>query len=156
MEGTGLEIDNRDTKKKVKETLEELLTSIDIIFNSLKAFEEGDFSIEKLCRIRTDSHLQDRSPAKNRKLRKIIPAADGQGVVNEELKERLQQWRSDRFKADNVPAYTIMHQSTLLQIASLIPTTRQELLSIKGFGEARFKKYGEDIIALCMEYRQNP
>lgn len=156
MEGTGLEIDNRETKKKVKETLEELLTSIDIIFNSLKAFEEGDFSIEKLCRIRTDSHLQNRSPAKNRKLRKIIPAVDGQGVVNEELKERLQQWRSDRFKADNVPAYTIMHQSTLLQIASLIPTTRQELLSIKGFGEARFKKYGEDIIALCMEYRQDP
>jgi ATP-dependent DNA helicase RecQ len=73
-------------------------------------------------------------------------------MVNEELKEKLQQWRSERFKADNVPAYTIMHQSTLMQIAAIIPSTKQELLSIKGFGEASFRKYGDQILELCREF----
>ena len=79
-------------------------------------------------------------------------ADDEPGLVNEALRERLQQWRSDRFKADNVPAYTIMHQSTLLEIAARIPKTKAELLRIKGFGDARFRKYGEEILEICTEF----
>lgn len=62
------------------------------------------------------------------------------------------QWRMDRFKKDNVPAYTIMHQSTLMAIASIIPHTKEQLLAIKGFGEATYKKYGEEILAITSEY----
>ena len=150
----GLEIDNKETKKKVNDVLEELLTEVDIIFNSLENFERGEFGIDTICRVRTECHLQDRNLARRRKLRKVARAADEPGIVNEELRDRLQQWRSDRFKADNVPAYTIMHQSTLIQIATLIPSTRQELLAIKGFGEASFRKYGEQILEICSEYKK--
>lgn len=153
MRAVGLEIDNKETKKKVKEVLEETLTGVDIVLQSLEMFENGSFDIEKLCRIRTDCNLQEKTNVKGRRLRKIEPDANGNGVVNEELKEKLQQWRSDRFKADNVPAYTIMHQSTLIQIATIIPATKRELLSIKGFGEASFRKYGEQILEICAEYR---
>jgi superfamily II DNA helicase RecQ len=45
-----------------------------------------------------------------------------------------------------------MHQSTLMEIASRIPKTKAELLKIKGFGEERFKKYGEDILAITAEF----
>jgi superfamily II DNA helicase RecQ len=48
-----------------------------------------------------------------------------------------------------------MHQSTLIQIATLIPSTRQELLAIKGFGEASFRKYGEQILEICSEYKKS-
>ena len=154
MRAVGLEIDNKETKKKVKEVLEEILTGADIVMQSLELFEGGCFDIEKLCRIRTECNLQEKTLAKGRKLKKIEPDSNGNGIVNEELKEKLQQWRSDRFKADNVPAYTIMHQSTLIQIATLIPATRKELLSIKGFGEAGFRKYGEQILEICAEYRK--
>ena len=154
MRALGLEIDNKETKKKVKETLEEILTGADIVLQSLELFEGGCLDTEKLCRIRTDCNLQEKTLTKGRKLKKIMPDSDSNSIVNEELKEKLQQWRSDRFKADNVPAYTIMHQSTLIQIASIIPATRKELLSIKGFGEASFRKYGEQILEICSEYRK--
>ena len=154
MDIIGLEIDNKETKKKVNDVLEELLTEVDIIFNSLENFERGEFGIDTVCRVRTECHLQDRNLARRRKLRKVARAADEPGIVNEELRDRLQQWRSDRFKADNVPAYTIMHQNTLIQIATLIPSTRQELLAIKGFGEASFRKYGEQILEICSEYKK--
>lgn len=152
MEIIGLEIDNKETKKKIKDALEELLTSVDIIYNSLEVFGKGEFEVENLCRIRTESYLQERNLNKRRKLRKVEHVDDEPGMVNEELKEKLQQWRSERFKADNVPAYTIMHQSTLMQIAAIIPSTKQELLSIKGFGEASFRKYGDQILELCREF----
>ena len=155
MDIIGLEIDNKETKKKVNDVLEELLIEVDIIFNSLENFERGEFGIDTVCRVRTECHLQDRNLARRRKLRKVTRAADEPGIVNEELRDRLQQWRSDRFKADNVPAYTIMHQSTLIQIATLIPSTRQELLAIKGFGEASFRKYGEQILEICSEYKKS-
>ena len=155
MDIIGLEIDNKETKKKVNDVLEELLTEVDIIFNSLENFERGEFGIDTVCRVRTECHLQDRNLARRRKLRKVTRAADEPGIVNEELRDRLQQWRSDRFKADNVPAYTIMHQSTLIQIATLIPSTRQALLAIKGFGEASFRKYGEQILEICSEYKKS-
>ena len=155
MDIIGLEIDNKETKKKVNDVLEELLTEVDIIFNSLENFERGEFGIDTVCRVRTECHLQDRNLARRRKLRKVTRAADEPGIVNEELRDRLQQWRSDRFKADNVPAYTIMHQSTLIQIATLIPSTRQELLAIKGFGEASFRKYGEQILEICSKYKKS-
>jgi ATP-dependent DNA helicase RecQ len=85
-------------------------------------------------------------------LRKVEYADHEHGLVNEKLRERLQQWRSDRFKADNVPAYSIMHQSTLLEIAARIPKTKAELLRIKGFGDGRFKKYGAEILEICTEF----
>ena len=72
--------------------------------------------------------------------------------MNEELRERLQEWRAARFKQDNVPAYTIMHQSTLMEIATYVPKTKKELLAIKGFGEAKFLKYGEEILKITADY----
>ena len=152
-EAVGLEIDNKETKKKVNEALDEILNSLDIVHDSLEAFEKGDYDIESICRIRTKCNLQERNLSRRKKLRKLVHSEVEASIVNEQLKERLQQWRSERFKTDNVPAFMIMHQSTLMQIATYIPTTRQELLAIKGFGEASFKKYGEQILEICREFR---
>ena len=74
------------------------------------------------------------------------------GSVNEQLKEKLQQWRMERFKKENMPAYTIMPQSALLEIAMYVPKTKGELLSIKGFGEKRYEKYGEQILEICRNF----
>ena len=151
----GLEIDNKETKKKLKDIQEEILTDLDIILSSLEMFQEGNFDIERLCKIRTECNLQEKTLLKGRKLKKIEITSGGKGTVNKELLEKLQEWRSERFKADNVPAYTIMHQSTLIQIASIIPSSKHELLLIKGFGDTRFKKYGEQILAICSEFTKD-
>jgi hypothetical protein len=152
----GLEIDSLETKKKLKEAMDEVMTGLDIFFRSLECFRDGVFDIERLCRIRTECNLMERKSAPRRKLRQLKPFGDSQSVVNEALRERLQQWRSERFKKDNVPAYTIMHQDTLLLVASVIPVTKEELMSIKGFGETRYKKYGPEIIAICREFKDAP
>lgn len=147
-----LEIDNKETKKKIKDAYDEVMINLDISCGAMELIRTGTFTSESLSRLRTECMLKDRSVRAVRKLKKIERSQGEPGIVNEELREKLQQWRSERFKADNVPAYTIMHQSTLMEIASLIPKTEEQLLAIKGFGKKSFEKYGSEILEITSEY----
>lgn len=147
-----LEIDNKETKKRIKEASDEVLTILDIECRILQMIVSEGFSLDGYNRIRTECLLEDRNVKKAKRLKKIERKPGEAGIVNEELRERLQEWRAARFKQDNVPAYTIMHQSTLMEIATYVPKTKKELLAIKGFGEAKFLKYGEEILKITADY----
>lgn len=147
-----LEIDNKEVRKNMKEAWDEATISMEVTAGAMKMIKEGTFSADSFSRLKTECLLRDRSLRPVRRLKKVEKKEGEQGIVNEELRERLQQWRMQRFKADNVPAYTIMHQSTLMEIASLIPKTKEELLSIKGLGKAKLEKYGDEILEITAEY----
>ena len=142
------EVDNKEVAKKIKEALDEMLTSLEISCNAMELILKGGFSHEEYNRLKTDCLLEDRSKTRARRLKKLVRTDDEPGVINEKLREKLQEWRTAQFKKENVPAYRIMHQSTLMTIASVIPQTKSELMRIKGFGEESFRKYGEDILAI--------
>ena len=148
----GLEVDNKEVAKKVKEALDEFLTSLDIACRAIEMIQNGRFSIEEYNKTKTDCLLEERSKTRAKRLKKIVREEDEPGTVNEQLRERLQEWRTARFKKDNIPAFMIMHQSTLMAIAASVPKTKAELLRIKGFGEERYKKYGEEILAITADF----
>ena len=147
-----LEIDNKDIRKRAKEASDELMICLDTACRSIELIKAGGFNADRYNRIRTECLLEDRTTAKTRKLKKMVRKEDGSSSVNEELKERLQEWRAERFKKDNVPAFIIMHQSTLMDIASFIPKTKEELLRIKGFSKAKYEKYGEEILQITSDF----
>ena len=72
--------------------------------------------------------------------------------MNEELKDKLVAWRAEQYKAANVRAYMVMHQRTLLEIATKIPKTKDELMAIHGFGDAKWEKYGQQILQITSGY----
>ena len=147
-----LEVDNKEVGKRLKEALDELLTGLEISCSAMEMLKDGKFTLKDYNKSKTECLLEDRSKVKARRLKKLVKADDEPGVVNEELREKLQEWRTARFKKDNIPAYMIMHQSTLMAIASRVPKTKAELMRIKGFGEESFKKYGEEILAITAEF----
>jgi DNA helicase-2/ATP-dependent DNA helicase PcrA len=59
----------------------------------------------------------------------------------------LRQWRLDRAKADEVPAYLVFHNSTLEEIAERGPRTLAELAAVPGVGPAKLERYGRDVLA---------
>ena len=149
-----LETDNKAVKKRLKESGEELLAQLEIACSTLKAIIANGFSAEEYSRIRTECMLDDQIRGRKKQKKATVPpdSTSSPSTTNELLRERLQQWRTERFKADNVPAYTIMHQSTLLEIASRVPKSMTELLSIKGLGKAKCRKYGEEILKITSEF----
>lgn len=70
------------------------------------------------------------------------------GSLHPELVQALIDWRREKYQKDNVPAYIILHQKTLLAIADLAPTTKEELLTVKGFGKSKCDKYGDEILEI--------
>ena len=146
-----MEIDNKAAKKRLKELADEVFISLDTACRTLESIMAEGFSVERYLKIRTEVLLTDRRVARKR-LKKIAKGASEQTTVNEALRDRLQEWRRERCVADKLPAYMIMHQSTLLEIASAVPKSKAELLAIKGFGKARFDKYGCEILKIPAEY----
>jgi ATP-dependent DNA helicase RecQ len=47
-----------------------------------------------------------------------------------------------------VPAYVVLHDSTIDGIASLRPATPGELRGIPGIGDKKLEHYGDQLIAL--------
>ncbi|RLG14683.1 MAG: hypothetical protein DRN66_01395 [Candidatus Nanohalarchaeota archaeon] len=62
------------------------------------------------------------------------------------LVARLKSWRSSLAREMDLPAYCILHDRTLLEIAQKMPKSSAELEKIHGFGPAKIAKYGEDIL----------
>jgi DNA helicase II / ATP-dependent DNA helicase PcrA len=59
----------------------------------------------------------------------------------------LKQWRFERAKADEVPAYVVFHNSTLEEIAERGPRTLAELAAVPGVGPTKLERYGEEVLA---------
>jgi ATP-dependent DNA helicase RecQ len=76
------------------------------------------------------------------------PAVRTDGAADPELFERLKRWRGKQARQQQVPAYVVLHNSHLEEIAARKPRTIHELGSIKGIGLRRAARYGEELIAL--------
>jgi ATP-dependent DNA helicase RecQ len=70
------------------------------------------------------------------------------GPISPELFERLKRWRGEQARRQQVPAYVVLHNSHLEEIAARKPQTIHELGSIKGIGLRRAARYGEELLAL--------
>jgi len=65
---------------------------------------------------------------------------------NTSLFDKLKKWRLDLARKKNVPAFTILGNKTLTEICNSLPQDRLELLQVNGIGEAKLRKYGDDIL----------
>jgi superfamily II DNA helicase RecQ len=62
--------------------------------------------------------------------------------------EDLKKWRNERANQDGFPPFIIAHNIWLKKMVKLPVRTREDLSRIKGFGQKRTEKYGEDILRI--------
>ncbi len=60
--------------------------------------------------------------------------------------ERLKRWRLAEAQAQAVPAYVVLHDSTLAEIARRRPQTLDELAGIAGIGARKLERYGAPLL----------
>lgn len=63
--------------------------------------------------------------------------------------ERLRAWRRDEAKARSMPAYIVLSDRALHQIAFENPSTPAALTGIHGIGPAKQERYGTEILSIC-------
>jgi len=72
--------------------------------------------------------------------------------VDANLRERLRAWRSDTAKEQSVPAYVVMHDTTLDEICRMRPRSIRALLQISGIGERKAELYGQSILEVLRQF----
>ncbi len=84
----------------------------------------------------------------------IAPHLTGQASAgNPTLVSALRAWRSEVARTRGVPAYVVLHDSTIDGIAAARPTTQDQLRGIPGIGDKKLEHYGDELIALVKANR---
>ncbi|MBK8118438.1 MAG: DNA helicase RecQ [Sulfuritalea sp.] len=68
--------------------------------------------------------------------------------VDARLFETLRAWRADLAREQGVPAFVILHDKTLRELASRRPASLPELLDIPGIGQSKAERYGEALLRI--------
>jgi len=77
---------------------------------------------------------------------KKAPAAAVAREIDTELLAALKRWRVERSRADKVPAFVILHDSTLEHLCLAPPRSLAELRQIPGIGDLKLERYGKEIL----------
>jgi ATP-dependent DNA helicase RecQ len=62
--------------------------------------------------------------------------------------EALRAWRAEKAREQGVPAYVILHDRTLLELAAQRPQSTGDLMQVAGIGLAKAERYGASLLAL--------
>ncbi len=71
-----------------------------------------------------------------------------------ELREYLRQWRSAVANQEDVPAFVVMHDTSLAEICRKRPASLAEIRGVSGFGERKTERYGQQILDALERFRQ--
>jgi ATP-dependent DNA helicase RecQ len=75
--------------------------------------------------------------------------------AHEELREYLRQWRRAAAKAEDVPAYVVMHDTALEELCHRRPNSLADVRRVPGFGDRKTEKYGPAILDALRQFRED-
>ena len=144
--GVGADVPEADWRLLLRQLVAQHLVEVDHQrFNVLRLAEasravlRGERRVE--LRHRPVTVRGKSRPAKGTPAAALDPAAA-------ELFDRLRAWRGQVARSRGVPAYVVLHDSTLQAIAQARPPSIEALRSIPGLGERRLANYGAQLLAL--------
>ena len=109
-----------------------------------------------------------RAAARRQRARRVRPTIDASPVLElgstppvagpgERVREsagrlaRLKAWRTAEAKRLGLPAYVVLHDATLAEIATRQPRDTEALAGIPGIGSRKLERYGDALLALVNE-----
>ncbi len=84
---------------------------------------------------------------------RIPAAARADRAGDADLLAALRAWRSETARKRGVPAYVVLHDATIDDIAASRPATLVALRAIPGIGDRKLEHYGDALIALVQAAR---
>jgi ATP-dependent DNA helicase RecQ len=68
------------------------------------------------------------------------------------LFQHLKDVRRELAFSENVPAYIVLSDASLIELSTFLPQNAEELSNISGFGTVKLQKYGEQFLNSIIEY----
>jgi len=84
------------------------------------------------------------------------PIADSVAETSFELREYLREWRRITAKKQGIPAFIVMHDTSLDELCRMRPCSLREVRRVHGFGERKVEMYGKQILEVLQKFRECP
>jgi ATP-dependent DNA helicase RecQ len=116
--------------------------------------KEAEDVLTKRRRPKMPSVITESSPVQRPSPRPQVvqPSVQSTVAVNPALRDFLREWRRETATQQNVPAYVVMHDTTLDEICRVRPGTIPGLLRIVGIGERKAEMYGRQILDALKQF----
>lgn len=74
--------------------------------------------------------------------------------ANSDLRDFLREWRRVEAKRLGIPAFIVMHDTSIEELCRIQPTTLAALRRVYGFGERKTEAYGPQILMALKKFRE--
>ncbi|MEG2917831.1 MAG: HRDC domain-containing protein [Clostridium sp.] len=74
-------------------------------------------------------------------------------IEETQLFKELKEFRLSQSRKENIKPYFLFNDNQLKNLISKMPVTKEELLTVAGFGEVKVRKYGEEILGIVRRHR---
>jgi len=139
--GVGDALDNNQWRSVFRQLVGRGYLSVDLQgFGALKLQEKCRPLLRGECKIAL--RLDQKQKVAKRQTKTPLPED-----INVALWEALRNCRRELAEEQGVPPYVIFHDSTLVEMCSLVPKTLDAFSKLSGVGERKLMKYGEAFIA---------
>ncbi|MGY8815773.1 MAG: RQC domain-containing protein, partial [Gammaproteobacteria bacterium] len=101
--------------------------------------------------LKGEAHVTFRKEIAKSKVSTISPRNTIIADEDQDLWQALKACRTDLAKAQGVPPYIIFNDATLKEFIDHRPNTPEQLLGLKGVGESKLEKYGEQFLQVLRE-----
>jgi len=148
-----VETDNKELRKKAKNLCKLLQEETAIKLAAVESCAAG-FSSAQYLRAISSAEIEAAPSTKKTRQPKVTATYTEADIDHPELFQILRQWRASKAEDAGVPHFHILHQKTLVQLVVNLPDSMGSLMKIKGIGKKLAEKYGEELVAMISEYRQ--
>jgi len=130
-------------------TVQEIRNSINrLIATDYLALTDSEYPVVRLASkatpvLRGQAKVWQKVPLRPQKL-----------TVDNSLFEILRALRKEIADREKVPPYHVFTDSTLKEMSEYCPTDHNSLLSIKGVGEVKLARYGQEFLQLLQQYAE--
>lgn len=73
-------------------------------------------------------------------------------AIETDLLTKLKKLRKEISEREKLPPYVVFHDTTLNEICAKLPTNKEQMLEIKGIGDKKLEKYGEEFLKVIIDY----
>jgi len=149
--GIGADLDDAEWRAVLRQLVAAGMLHADLAeHGALKLTEDARPLLRGERTLELRRHVVKKGSAKSKAARKAKATTLLADLSAEDatLFETLRQWRADTAREQGVPAYVILHDKALRELAEMRPTTRGHLAMVSGIGAAKIEHYGEELLAL--------
>ncbi len=150
--GIGTDLDEAQWRSVLRQLVMMRLVTVDHVnWNVLKLGAESREVLAGTRRLNL-RQAQPRTAARRRgRSNGVAPVGARLAAPNEVVFQALREWRRAIAHEHEVPAYTVLHDSSLREIAQRMPTSLTQLQGVTGVGAAKLERYGKQIVQVVGE-----